>query len=173
MPQGFGVGAGQRLPATAAGRGPPWDFLVRWQQGAVVGRVPGLSAAATAGGWRRRPTLDSRTIARRGLGGILGVLAEACGEVGNLLTQGSEVRVEATQKRQESGLGSGRDQIPKLLGNGWLLRHGLVVDENLPPGYVPEREPLPRPMTRSGVPHKLSHSLASYAIALEEPRCGA
>jgi hypothetical protein len=95
----------------------------------------------------RGAAFDSRCTAGRRSGGILRVLVESFGEIGHLLTQGSEFPLELGEEGQESGLGGGRNQIPKLLGNGRLLRHGLVVGSNWPPGYILGYEPL-RPAKR-------------------------
>jgi hypothetical protein len=104
--------------------------------------VSGLAATAATGGLTRRAALDSRCIAGRGPGGILRVLVEAFGEIGHLLTQGGEFTLELGQEGKESGLGGGGNQIPKLLGNGRLLRHGLVVGSNCRTGYILGYEPL-------------------------------
>ena len=65
-------------------------------------------------------------------------------EFGDLLTQVAEFGLEVTEDGKESGLGGGGDQIPKFLGNGRLLRHGLVIGSNCLPGYIPGDELLPR-----------------------------
>src|SRR6201987_1188916 len=142
MTQRLRVGTRQGLTAAAAGRGFARDFFIGGQQGAAMQFVSGLSATATAGGLRRGAALDSRCIAGRGPGGILRVLVESFREIGHLLTQGGEFTLERGEEGKESGLGGGRNQIPKLLGNGRLLRHGLVVGSNCPPGYIPGYEPL-------------------------------
>ena len=48
----------------------------------------------------------------------------------------SEFTVEVAKEGKESGLGGGGNQIPKLLGNGRLLRHAVVVGSTCPPGNV-------------------------------------
>src|SRR5688500_19508227 len=119
--------------------------------------VSGLAATAAAGGLSRGAALDGRCIAARGPGGIVRVLVEPFGEVGHLLTQGGEFTLEFGEEGKKRGLGGGRDLIPKLLGNGRLLRHGLVVGSDCPPGYILGYEPLPirnswRDKLRSGDP---------------------
>ena len=127
MAQRLLVGTGEGLPAAATGAGFARDFFIGRQQRAVVVFVSRLGAPAATGGLPWRRTLDGRPIAGRGPGRILRVLAEAGGEIGNLLTQGGDLALEVTKEGKESGLGGDGDLIPKLLGNGRLLRHGLVV----------------------------------------------
>jgi hypothetical protein len=54
-------------------------------------------------------------------------LAETGVEISNLLTQVSEFSLEVAEEGKESGLGGGRNQIPKFLGDRGLLRHVAVV----------------------------------------------
>src|SRR5947209_15380167 len=127
MAQRLRVGTSEGFPAATAGGGFTRDGCIGRQQGAAMELVPGLTTTLAAGGFLRRRALDSRCIAGGGPGGILRVLAETGGEIGNLLTQGGDLALEVTKEGKESGLGGDGDLIPKLLGNGRLLRHGLVV----------------------------------------------
>ena len=144
MTQRLRVGTRQGLPAATAGRGFARDFCIGGQQGTAMQLVSRLSATAAAGGLSRGAALDSRCITGRGAGGILRVLVESFGEIGHLLTQGTEITLELRDEGKESGLGGGRNQIPKLLGNGRLLRHGLIVGSRCPTGYILRYEPLHR-----------------------------
>jgi hypothetical protein len=143
MTQRLRVGAREGHAAAAAGAGLARDVFIRGQQGAAVRLVSRLSAPAASGGFPRRRALDGGCVAGRGLRGLLRVLAETGVEIGDLLTQVGEFGLEVAEDGKESGLGCGGDQIPKFLGNGGLLRHGLVVGSKCPPGYILGYEPLP------------------------------
>ena len=135
MTQRLRIRAREGHAAAAAGAGFARDFFIRGQQGAAVRLVSRLSAPAASGGFTRGRALDGGCVAGRGLRGILRVLAKTGVEFGDLLTQVAEFGLEVTEDGKESGLGGGGDQIPKFLGNGRLLRHGLVIGSNCLPGY--------------------------------------
>ena len=142
MPERLRVGASEGLTTAATGRGFAWNFFIGRQQGAVVGLVSGLGTTATSRARPRRRAFDVGCIRGWGPRGILRVLAETGVEIGNLLTQVGDFRLEFAEESKESGLGGGRNQIPKLLGNGGLLRHGFVVGSNRRAGHVSGREGL-------------------------------
>src|SRR5437588_8915866 len=98
--------------------------------------VAGLCTALATGGFPWGRALDGGGITGRGTRGILRVLAETGGEIGHLLTEGSDFALEIAQEDKESGLGGGGDLLPKFLGNRRLLRHGLVVGSDRPRGYI-------------------------------------
>src|SRR5262249_28091047 len=107
------------------------------------GLVAGVGTTAAARRLTRGRALDVGCITGRGSGGILRVLAETGVEIGNLLPQVHEFSLKVAEEGKESGLGGGRNQIPKLLGDGGLLRHAHVVGSKRPAGHVPRCEALP------------------------------
>jgi hypothetical protein len=136
------VAAGEGLATATASRGLVRAYFVRGQQGAAVKFMSGLSTATATGGFPRGAALDGGCITAGGPGGVLGVWAEAGVEVGHLRTPGSDFTAQGSQEGKESGLGSGRDLIPKVLGDGRLLRHAPVVGGSEPAGHISGREPL-------------------------------
>jgi hypothetical protein len=91
MTQRLWVKTDEGLTAVATGGGFARDFFIGGQQGAVVIFVSRLGTPTATGGFPWGAALDGRTIRGRWFGGILGVLAESGGEIGNLLTQGGDI----------------------------------------------------------------------------------
>src|SRR5262245_43158112 len=100
--------AGRRLQRNSL-----FDLLGR-DQGALLTLVSGLPAPFTPRLGLRRWAFDMRRVARRGQGGVGGVLVEALLKLVHPLLEGLQPLLILLDESQDSRLGGGRDLVPEV-----------------------------------------------------------